>query len=66
MTETLRVLRDDGCTNVHLWTLRCTGQSRRSYDKCGFTESGAERTHDFGDGQLLDQVEYRRPLRTWP
>ncbi|MEV6399103.1 GNAT family N-acetyltransferase [Streptomyces sp. NPDC051907] len=60
MTETLLRLRDDGFTRVHLWTLRDTPQSRRFYAKCGFTETGATRTHDFGDGNPLGQVEYER------
>ncbi|MFG2847912.1 GNAT family N-acetyltransferase [Kitasatospora sp. NPDC048296] len=60
MTETLRHLRDEGFARVHLWTLRDTPQSRRFYTKCGFTECGTARTHDFGDGNPLNQVEYER------
>ncbi|MCU1685738.1 MAG: hypothetical protein JWQ81_6477 [Amycolatopsis sp.] len=60
MTQTLRHLRDDGYTHAHLWTLRDTPQSRRFYLKSGFTESGAVGTHDFGDGNPLNQVEYER------
>ncbi|MFJ8006220.1 GNAT family N-acetyltransferase [Streptomyces fagopyri] len=60
MAETLRCLRDDGFAQVHLWTLRDTPRSRRFYSKCGFTESGATRTFDFGDGNPLDQVEFER------
>ncbi|MET8953379.1 N-acetyltransferase family protein [Streptomyces sp. NPDC004393] len=60
MTETLSRLRADGFTRVHLWTLRDTPQSRRFYTKCGFTENGAARTHDFGDGNPLEQVGYER------
>ncbi|MFG2338669.1 GNAT family N-acetyltransferase [Streptomyces yangpuensis] len=60
MTGTLRHLRADGVTRAHLWTLRDTPQSRRFYTKAGFTESGATRTHDFGDGNPLVQVEYER------
>ncbi|PJN38704.1 GNAT family N-acetyltransferase [Streptomyces sp. CB02959] len=60
MTETLNHLRNDGFPQVHLWTLRDTPQSRRFYAKCGFTERGTARTHDFGDGNPLDQVEYER------
>jgi GNAT superfamily N-acetyltransferase len=55
MDATLRSLRTD---RVHLWTLRDTPQSRRFYTKCGFTETGATRTRDFGDGNPLAQVEY--------
>lgn len=62
MGETLRVLGAEGYSLVHLWTLKATAQSRRFYDKCGFHESGAERKYDFGDGQLFDQVEYRRAV----
>lgn len=62
MTETLRHLHDNSYAEVHLWTLRSTEQSRRFYTKCGFTESGAERTYDFGDGHLFDQLEYRRSV----
>lgn len=62
MTEPLHDLHDNGYTEVHLWTLRSTAQSRRFYSKCGFTESGAERTYDFGDGHLFDQVEYQRSV----
>ncbi|MBM7773671.1 L-amino acid N-acyltransferase YncA [Actinokineospora baliensis] len=47
-----------GVERVHLWTLRNTEQSRRFYRKCGFVETGASRTRDFGDGQPLAQVEY--------
>lgn len=54
MTATL----DELSGHIHLWTMRDTPQSRRFYTKNGFTESGAERRHDFGDGVLLDQVEY--------
>ncbi|MFI9626233.1 GNAT family N-acetyltransferase [Streptomyces sp. NPDC052042] len=61
MTETLRRLAADGFPRAHLWTLRDTPQSRRFYAKCGFTESGATRTFDFGDGNPLEQVEYERP-----
>ncbi|MEW9555548.1 N-acetyltransferase family protein [Nonomuraea sp. NPDC050783] len=60
MTETLRRLRDDGFSRVHLWTLRGTPRSRRFYAKCGFTESGAARAFDYGDGNPIDQVEYER------
>ncbi len=62
MTQTLRNLNDDGYTEVHLWTLRTTTQSRRFYTKCGFAESGAQRHYDFGDGHPFDQIEYRRPV----
>lgn len=62
MAQTLRSLNDDGYVEVSLWTLRSTTQSRRFYAKCGFTESGADRRYDFGDGRLFDQLEYRRPL----
>ncbi|MFF5446325.1 GNAT family N-acetyltransferase [Streptomyces sp. NPDC012888] len=61
MAETLARLRADGFARVHLWTLRDTPQSRRFYAKCGFTESGAVRGCDFGDGKPLTQVEYERP-----
>ncbi|WUH98979.1 GNAT family N-acetyltransferase [Spirillospora sp. NBC_00431] len=61
MDGTLRRLRDDGFTRVHLWTLRDTSQSRRFYAKCGFTESGAARSFDYGDGTTVAQVEYERP-----
>ncbi|WP_253888257.1 GNAT family N-acetyltransferase [Actinokineospora diospyrosa] len=47
-----------GVERVHLWTLRDTEQSRRFYRKCGFVETGNERTRDFGDGKPLAQVEY--------
>ncbi|WP_412520581.1 GNAT family N-acetyltransferase [Actinomadura madurae] len=60
MTGTLRRLHDDGFTHVHLWTLRDTAQSRRFYTKCGFTESGATRGFDYGDGIPIQQVEYER------
>lgn len=60
MAHTLRDLREDGFTRVHLWTLRDTPQSRRFHIKSGFTETGAVSTHDFGDGNPLDQVEYER------
>jgi len=62
MTQTLRSLYDTGYAAVHLWTLRSTAQSRRFYTKCGFTESGAERTYDFGDGPRFEQLEYQRPV----
>ncbi|MFC7646275.1 GNAT family N-acetyltransferase [Streptosporangium lutulentum] len=58
MAATLRKLREDGFSRVHLWTLRDTPRSRRFYAKNGFTESGAVRGYDFGDGNLIDQVEY--------
>lgn len=60
MDATLARLREDGFARVHLWTLRGTPQSRRFYAKCGFTETGTSRAHDFGDGNPLDQVEYER------
>jgi RimJ/RimL family protein N-acetyltransferase len=58
MTVTLGRLREGGFDQVHLWTLRDTPQSRRFYAKSGFTESGAVRGHDFGDGNPIEQVEY--------
>ncbi|MFF1559882.1 GNAT family N-acetyltransferase [Streptomyces sp. NPDC058279] len=61
MTATLDRLYDDGYDGAHLWTLRDTPRSRRFYTKSGFTESGVTRTHDFGDGTPLSQVEYVRP-----
>ncbi|GHB79626.1 hypothetical protein GCM10010347_57620 [Streptomyces cirratus] len=61
MTATLQRLHDDGYGGAHLWTLRDTPRSRRFYVKSGFTESGSVRTHDFGDGAPLAQVEYLRP-----
>ncbi|MFE5680168.1 GNAT family N-acetyltransferase [Streptomyces erythrochromogenes] len=60
MAETLGHLRGEGFTRTHLWTLRDTPQSRRFYTKAGFTESGATRTYDFGDGNPLTQVEFER------
>jgi GNAT superfamily N-acetyltransferase len=60
MTGTLRYLRGNGYSRVHLWTLRDTPRSRRFYTKCGFTETGATTTRDFGDGNPLAQVEYER------
>ncbi|MER5773411.1 GNAT family N-acetyltransferase [Streptomyces sp. NPDC002039] len=62
MDETLRPLRAQGYAGVHLWTLRDTPQSRRFYVKCGFAECGTARAFDFGEGNLLEQVEYARPL----
>ena len=61
MDATLRELRAD-C--VHLWTLRDTPQSRRFYTKCGFTETGAVQTRDFGDGNPLPQVEYELVIKS--
>ncbi|GAA3307230.1 GNAT family N-acetyltransferase [Nonomuraea dietziae] len=58
MTATLAQLKEDGFDHVHLWTLHDTPQSRRFYTKCGFTETGALRDHDFGDGRPLAQVEF--------
>ncbi len=63
MTETLARLLDDGYSDVHLWTLQSTAQSRRFYTKCGFIETGVTRAHDFGDGQRLEQIEYQRSLK---
>ncbi|GAA2285245.1 hypothetical protein GCM10010149_33810 [Nonomuraea roseoviolacea subsp. roseoviolacea] len=62
MAATLDTLRARGCGRAHLWTLRDTAQSRRFYAKNGFTESGATRGHDFGDGNPIDQVEYEITL----
>ncbi|MFF8260495.1 GNAT family N-acetyltransferase [Streptomyces virginiae] len=63
MTATLEELSGAGFARAHLWTLRDTHQSRRFYTKAGFTESGATRSHDFGDGRPLTQVEYERTSR---
>lgn len=63
MSASLRRMEEDRFKRVHLWTLRDTPQSRRFYAKCGFTESGAVRGHDFGDGNPIDQVEYELILR---
>ncbi len=60
MSGTVEHLRRTGFGRVHLWTLRDTPQSRRFYVKCGFTETGATTTRDFGDGNPLAQVEYER------
>lgn len=62
MAATLDRLREGGFDRVHVWTMRDTPQSRRFYAKIGFTESGAVRGYDFGDGIPLDQVEYRIEL----
>ncbi|MER6946683.1 GNAT family N-acetyltransferase [Nonomuraea sp. NPDC000554] len=62
MAATLSALREDGYRHAHLWTLRDTPQSRRFYAKTGFTESGEHRQHDFGNGTLIDQVEYETAL----
>ncbi|MFI7642835.1 GNAT family N-acetyltransferase [Nonomuraea sp. NPDC049400] len=59
MTASLDRIRETGFKRVHLWTLRDTPQSRRFYAKSGFTESGAVRDHDFGDGNPIAQVEYQ-------
>ena len=60
MIGTLDHLRGNGFGRVHLWTLRDTPRSRRFYTKCGFAETGATTTRDFGDGNPLAQVEYER------
>ncbi|WP_424212380.1 GNAT family N-acetyltransferase [Streptomyces sp. BI20] len=62
MTATLARSAEEGFRHVRLWTLRDTPRSRRFYEKCGFALSGADRPHDFGDGEPLVQVEYRRAL----
>lgn len=62
MAAVLSHLQADGIRHVHLWTLRDTPQSRRFHTKSGFTESGATRDHDFGEGNVLAQVEYRIAL----
>ncbi|GAA4530789.1 GNAT family N-acetyltransferase [Amycolatopsis samaneae] len=62
MTETLRRMSGGGFTRVHLWTWRDTPQSRRFYAKCGFAETGATRRFDYGEGNLIDQVEYERAV----
>lgn len=64
MTATLLHLKADGHDRVHLWTLRDTPQSRRFYIKCGFTETGATQTRDFGDGTPLPQVEYELVIKS--
>ncbi|MFF2651431.1 GNAT family N-acetyltransferase [Streptomyces sp. NPDC058045] len=58
MAGTLRRTREEGSLGVHLWTLRDTPRSRRFYTKSGFTETGASRPRDFGDGKPLEQVEF--------
>ncbi|MET9607863.1 GNAT family N-acetyltransferase [Streptomyces sp. NPDC006512] len=58
MEATLHHLRERGAAGAHLWTLRDTPRSRRFYAKSGFSETGAARPHDFGDGLPLQQVEY--------
>ncbi|HET6743708.1 MAG TPA: GNAT family N-acetyltransferase [Kribbella sp.] len=63
MDATLQHLQADGYDRVHLWTLRDTPQSRRFYTKCGFTETGATQTRDFGDGNPLPQVEYESAVQ---
>jgi L-amino acid N-acyltransferase YncA len=62
MAGTLRELRAEGFEQAHLWTLKETPQSRRFYTKAGFTETGATRPRDFGNGEPLAQVEYERGL----
>jgi hypothetical protein len=57
---TLDHLWGNGFGRVHLWTLRDTPRSPRFYTKCGFAETGATTTRDFGDGNPLAQVEYER------
>ncbi|MGW6196629.1 N-acetyltransferase family protein [Kribbella sp. NPDC055110] len=64
MDATLQQLRADGYDSVHLWTLRDTPQSRRFYTKCGFVETGATQTRDFGDGNPLPQVEYELVIKS--
>ncbi|GII57947.1 hypothetical protein Pth03_63360 [Planotetraspora thailandica] len=64
MTATLRRIREAGVDEVHLWTLRGTPRSRSFYAKSGFTESGAVRGHDFGDGNPIEQVEYELTFST--
>ncbi|MER5321019.1 GNAT family N-acetyltransferase [Streptosporangium roseum] len=63
VTASLHMIREKGFGRVHLWTLRDTPQSRRFYAKSGFAESGAVRGHDFGDGNLIEQVEYELIFR---
>lgn len=63
VTASLHGIREQGFGRVHLWTLRDTPQSRRFYAKSGFVESGAVRGHDFGDGNLIEQVEYELIFR---
>ncbi|MGW6496889.1 N-acetyltransferase family protein [Nonomuraea angiospora] len=58
MAASLDGIRAQGFGRIHLWTLRGTPQSRRFYAKSGFTESGAVRGHDFGDGNPIEQIEY--------
>lgn len=63
MTASLDRMRENGFRRAHLWTLRDTPQSRRFYAKSGFSESGAVRDHDFGDGNPVQQVEYELILQ---
>ncbi|MGW3559634.1 N-acetyltransferase family protein [Streptomyces sp. NPDC000963] len=60
MARTLVHPRAGGHERVHLWTLRDTPRSRRFYEKSGYVPTGASRSHDFGDGNPLAQVEYAR------
>ncbi|NGN66534.1 GNAT family N-acetyltransferase [Streptomyces sp. A7024] len=64
MSATVDRIRADGeFERIRLWTLRDTPQARRFYVKSGFSESGAVRTYDFGDGTPIAQVEYEMLLR---
>ncbi|GAA3236809.1 GNAT family N-acetyltransferase [Actinocorallia longicatena] len=62
MTATLHALHTQGHPRAHLWTLRDTPQSRRFYEKSGFTPTPTPRTHDYGNGTPVPQIEYTRPL----
>ena len=56
INEVLTAFREEGSTKVRLAYMKGNPQSKRFWEKCGFTETGIERENEHGKAVVLEKT----------
>ncbi|MFC2723576.1 GNAT family N-acetyltransferase [Granulicatella adiacens] len=56
INEVLTAFREEGFTKVRLAYMKGNPQSKRFWEKCGFTETGIERENEHGKAVVLEKT----------
>jgi hypothetical protein len=60
MDKAWELLCEAGFRHIRLWTMAGANRGRHFYASYGFTATGRDREHDFGDGRPVLEHEYLR------
>jgi RimJ/RimL family protein N-acetyltransferase len=60
MDKAWELMHETGFRRVRLWTMAGANRGRHFYASYGFTATGRNREHDFGDGRPVLEYEYLR------